>query len=230
MQISGNEFLRGIPPLSALPGDALPHLLASCYAHTLPPGTMLLEEGRVTESAFLLLEGAAEVTARYGNRSTILAIRKGPAALCFLTAVEAVPSVAGFATCTPSRVLFLPAVSLRTAFAGHPPFAHAVMAISLQATRDYMTALKHQKLRTSAERLALWLLESAPDREGTFDLPYDKRRIAALLGMTPENLTRSFAAVGRHGVKLHNARVTITDLGLLKRFARREEGAVERPG
>jgi hypothetical protein len=44
----------------------------------------------------------------------------------------------------------------------------------------------------------------------------------------PENLTRSFASVARHGVRLTGARVTITDLGLLRRFALHEDGAGER--
>ena len=48
-----------------------------------------------------------------------------------------------------------------------------------------------------------------PGRTGTFDLPTEKRLLASLLGMTPENLSRAFAALRPYGVTVNAARVTI---------------------
>ena len=63
--------------------------------------------------------------------------------------------------------------------------------------REVVRGLKNQKLRTGIERLANWILQtdSSTGGAGSFTFSYDKRTIASLLGMTPENLSRNLAAV-----------------------------------
>ena len=56
-------------------------------------------------------------------------------------------------------------------------------------------------------------------RAARFTLPADKRTIAALLSMTPENLSRSFGALNNHGVRVQGPMVHIDDLDALEKFA-----------
>ena len=51
-------------------------------------------------------------------------------------------------------------------------------------------------------------------------MPYDKRTLASLLGMTPENLSRAFGTLKPYGVVVDGARVTLTDLDGLSGLAK----------
>jgi len=52
-----------------------------------------------------------------------------------------------------------------------------------------------------------------------FDLDFEKRRLASVLGMTPENLSRAMKGLRAHGVSVDGTRVTVTDRDALERFA-----------
>jgi CRP/FNR family transcriptional activator FtrB len=83
-------------------------------------------------------------------------------------------------------------------------------------------ALTDMKLRQSAERLANHLLEISAQRGNAweFELSGEKRVLASLLGMTPENLSRAFGTLKEHGVSVNGARVRIEDRTALAAFAR----------
>lgn len=84
-----------------------------------------------------------------------------------------------------------------------------------------MKEVKGQKLRTGAERLANWLLQRA-DGEGAdrIPLPFEKRVLSSLPGMTPEHLSRAFAVLKTHGVTSRGAVITLADRPALAAFAR----------
>ena len=56
--------------------------------------------------------------------------------------------------------------------------------------------------------------------EGRMRLPFDKRKLAAHLGTTPENLSRTFATLAAHGVDAHGREIVVTDMIALKELAR----------
>jgi CRP/FNR family transcriptional activator FtrB len=72
------------------------------------------------------------------------------------------------------------------------------------------------------ERLANWILayDGRAGRQGGFDLPMEKRALANLLGMRPENLSRSLAELADHGVSVRGSRIEIGDVRALRAFAR----------
>lgn len=51
-------------------------------------------------------------------------------------------------------------------------------------------------------------------------IPDDKRTLAARLGMTPENLSRSFATLSQHGILLRGSEIWIKDMAKLTGFAK----------
>jgi CRP/FNR family transcriptional activator FtrB len=57
-------------------------------------------------------------------------------------------------------------------------------------------------------------------RPGAFKLPVEKRALANLLGMRPENLSRSFGELADLGVEVDGAKLTIVDRAALTAFAR----------
>jgi CRP/FNR family transcriptional activator FtrB len=57
----------------------------------------------------------------------------------------------------------------------------------------------------------------------TLELAYEKRKLAGRLGMTPENLSRSFLQLSEHGVASRGRRIEITDRKALAAFAAPDE-------
>jgi CRP/FNR family transcriptional activator FtrB len=53
-----------------------------------------------------------------------------------------------------------------------------------------------------------------------FDLDFEKRRLASVLGMTPEHLSRAFRGLQSHGVMAQGSRIRIADRAKLERYAR----------
>ncbi len=96
------------------------------------------------------------------------------------------------------------------------------MALELAtAYRAVVKELKNQKLRSSLERLGNWLLvqDAATGSSGRVDLPFDKKVLASRLGMAPEVLSRSFAALQPYGVCVNGATITIGDRVALNKLA-----------
>jgi CRP/FNR family transcriptional activator FtrB len=83
-------------------------------------------------------------------------------------------------------------------------------------------AQKDLKLRSSLERLANYLLrqQGYSGGEASFELPFEKRRMASLLGMTPENLSRAFKSLQGYGVSVDGNRVQIDQQATLEAFAK----------
>jgi CRP-like cAMP-binding protein len=94
----------------------------------------------------------------------------------------------------------------------------------LSATYAHLHALVAQvealKAQTGPQRVAEFLLELSPCREGACEvtLPYDKVLIAGRLGMKPESLSRAFARLKDHGVTVRQNLAQIEDVGVLREY------------
>jgi CRP/FNR family transcriptional activator FtrB len=53
-----------------------------------------------------------------------------------------------------------------------------------------------------------------------FSIPYDRRTLASLLGMTPENLSRCIGTLMEYGVTFKGREVNLTDTLSLIRLAK----------
>jgi CRP/FNR family transcriptional activator FtrB len=103
-----------------------------------------------------------------------------------------------------------------------PALCFAVAEELAGCYRGLVRALKNQKLRGGAERLANYLITQRHRQGGepTFTLPHEKRVLASLLGMTPENLSRAFATLADYGVQVAGPQVTIARPVVLERLAK----------
>jgi CRP/FNR family transcriptional activator FtrB len=121
-----------------------------------------------------------------------------------------------------SRIVLIPSRDVRAVFDLDGAFARAIVGELADSYRRVVKTAKELKLRTSLERLANYLLREQRRTGGrpVFDLPFDKKRLASLLGMTPENLSRAFKSLQGYGVTIDAARVTIQGQAELERFAK----------
>ena len=89
------------------------------------------------------------------------------------------------------------------------------------AYRTVAQELKNQKLRTSLERLANWLVHRDKETGGAhrFSIPFEKKILAARLGMAPEALSRAFATLAKFDVRVEGANVVVKDWAALEKLA-----------
>lgn len=125
-------------------------------------------------------------------------------------------------TAEKTRLLMIPAENIRQAVEKDPAFARAIIVELASCYRAVVKDHKNLKLRSSVERLANKLLRLNRDQgsRGMVDLPVDKRRLASLLGMTPENLSRAFNTLRPYGVDVDGNMIRLGDLAALERLAK----------
>src|SRR5690606_3035738 len=131
------------------------------------------------------------------------------------------PYLKSVRTLRSSRIVLIPADVVREVFAADPAFAVATLRELAVRYRAIVKDLKNMRLRSSLERLANWILRTNADAGGTgeFVIPMEKRSLASQLGMRPENLSRNFAELAHHGVKVSGRQIRIDNLTALTELA-----------
>jgi CRP-like cAMP-binding protein len=83
------------------------------------------------------------------------------------------------------------------------------------------------KLHRGLERLARFLVQSSPVNRGNavFKLEHDRKTIAAMLGISPEFVSRGLQQLRQHGVRARGSLIQIDDVDQISRLYR----AIERP-
>lgn len=197
-------------------------LIEAAYLQRFPAQVSLITEHDRPDFLHLVVEGSVEIYSKYGRRETTLRICQPVSTFFLADVVNDRPYLASGRTIEPSLILMLPAKAVRNAFDRDSAFARSVVRELARSYRGLLKNLKDQKLRTSASRLANWVLVNQTENGGNnqFRLPYDKRTLASRLGMTPENLSRNFAALAAYGVHFQGRDVVITDVAKLKAFAK----------
>lgn len=222
MRSDDAKILRKLPLFADLTETHFSALMKSALFQRLPEQLLLVEEGTMPDFLHVLVEGTVELFAQHRGRETAIEILS-PAATFVLAAVESDEVYLKSArTLTPSRILMIPAPAVREMTGRDAGFARAMLLELAQRYRDTVRVLKNDRLRTSSERLANWILKTTA-RQGKTDLlelGYDKRKIASYLGMSAENLSRAFAQLRRHGVCSRGKKIEIVDRNALELFAR----------
>ncbi|GAB4233732.1 MAG: transcriptional activator FtrB [Kiloniellaceae bacterium] len=197
-------------------------LMQAAFLQRFPPQVQLITEGDPADFLYIMVEGAAELFAANNGRETSIEIVR-PVSTFILAAVlrDAVYLMSG-RTIENAQILMVPAENVRTLFARDHVFARAVVRELSGRYRAVVKSLKNHKLRNAVERLANCLLRSHAEQggSGSLTLQVDKRTLAALLGMTPENLSRAFATLKPYGVEVNGREIRLNDLNALTTLAR----------
>jgi len=197
-------------------------LLRTSFLQRFPAYVELAREGEPADFLHVVVEGQVEVFSAYRDRETTVSVL-GPGH-SFIVAAVILDKVylKSARALTPARVLLIPGAAVRRVFAADAAFARALAQELAYAYRGLVKELKNQKLRSNLERLANWLL--ARDCEtgamGKFTLPFEKKILASRLGMAPEVLSRSFAALLPYKVTVRGANIEIRDIDALRALAK----------
>jgi CRP/FNR family transcriptional activator FtrB len=214
--------LRVLPVFAGVDDAVLAEIARLGEMREFAPEAVLLEQGTMADHLHVLLSGQVGLTARSSEgRSTVVEVLRAVDVFFLAAVLTDAPYLMGAIALERSRLLLVPAPALRGLVDDSLPLARAMLAALSRHYRMLARQVADLKLRTSTQRLGCYLLALARELKapGEFRLPYDKRLLAGRLGMTPENLSRAFAALRDYGVETHGARVVLHDMNALERFA-----------
>jgi CRP/FNR family transcriptional activator FtrB len=216
------DLVRRLPLFREMTASHFDALMNAALLQKFPEHVTLIHEGELPDFLHILVDGTVELFAAWEERETTIDVIRPVTTFILAAVIRDEVYLKSARTLSPARVLMLPAQAVRDAFGRDAAFARAIVNELAARYRSVVRVLKDQKLRSGIERLANWILEE--DRQqggrGRVVLAHDKRTLSSRLGMTPENLSRSFAGLTAHGVTGGGREIVISDREALRRRAR----------
>lgn len=214
--------VRGIHLFADMSDAHFRTLMRGAYVQNFPPQIELITEGDPSDFLHVVLAGAVDLFSRWNGRETSLATVRPVSTFILAATIREAPYLMSARTLEKSRIALIPSQDVRAIFGADGEFARAIVDELAQGYRSVVKAQKDLKLRSSLERLANYLLRAQREAGGDADfaLTFEKRRLASVLGMTPENLSRAFRGLQPYGVTVEGTRIRIADRADLARFAK----------
>ncbi|HBQ37227.1 MAG TPA: transcriptional regulator [Rhodobacteraceae bacterium] len=222
MRVSDIPKIRSLMLFKDMDEDSFSELTRAAYVQDFPPQVDLILEGDRCDFLHIMIDGSLELFAEWNRHETALTILRSGATFILAAVVRDAPNLMSARTLEKSRVIMIPAEDVREIFQKDHEFARAVVMELAYCYRGVVKGVKSLKLRTSIERLANYLLKWQKKTGGSdsFTLGIEKRRLASILGMTPENLSRAIKTLRPYGVEIDGQNVKITDPDALKGLAK----------
>jgi CRP/FNR family transcriptional activator FtrB len=218
MRESDKEIIRSLKIFSEVDERLFETLVTAAYAQRFPAQVDLIHEGESADFLYIVLEGCVELFAGSHGRETSMAIVSPVSTFILAATVKDAPYLMSARTVEPSKLLLIPSQNVRDVFDQDPAFARAIVTELASCYRSVIKSMKNLKLRTAIERVGNYIIR-LHDKSGKADiveLPFGKRNLASILGMTPENLSRAFGALQSHGILMDGARIEIIDRAALE--------------
>lgn len=214
--------IQNLPLFRDAASDTFRVATAGAHLQRFPAHTLLLREGEPVDFLYVLLDGQVELHGTWNERETVLAILRPVSTFILAAVILDTAALMSARTLERCELLMIPGDAIRTAMRLDARFAEAICRDLAGGYRGLVRTIKNHKLRAGVERLANFLLAlRASDGTGpSLRLPFEKRVLASLLGMTPENLSRAFAALQAYGVTVEGALVHIRKPAALEALAK----------
>lgn len=211
-----------LPLFSQMEFSERERIFSGSFLQVFPPQLTLFEIGQRADFLHVLVDGMVELYCNSAGRDTTMRIVEPVSSFILAAVVTDMPYLMAARTLMSSRLLLVPAALVREIVRKDQALMEATMRELALAYRDLVRALTDLKLRQSAERLGNLVLQQ--DRRqtgnGQVKLRAEKRVLASLLGMTPENMSRAFGVLAKHGLATDGAQLTIQDRAALEAFVR----------
>lgn len=217
--------------LSSLPEDSVKTILSQTTEMEFTQGETIFLQGDPAKTIYIVIQGWVKLYRMAPNGAeAIVGIFTGGHSFGEALALrQQVYPVAAEAV-TNSRILCLPTSVLTNMINSNPEVATSILAATFQHLHAMVLQLEQLKAFSGAQRVAEFLVELCPVREGacTITLPYDKTLIAGRLGMKPESLSRAFAKLRQHGVTIRQNSAAISDVVRLHSYGMGNEELLAR--
>ena len=222
MPDSAFKEIRDLALFSQMADENFSALMRGAYVQNFPAQIELITEGDPSDFLHVVLSGSVDLFSSWNGRETSLATVRPISTFILAATIKDAPYLMSARTLEKSRIALIPSQDVRAVFDIDGNFARAIVTELAQCYRSVIKAQKDLKLRTSLERLANYLLRQQGRAGGaaSFDLDFEKRRLASVLGMTAENLSRAFKGLQPYGLEVDGTRIMITNQAEIERFAK----------
>lgn len=214
--------VRDLPLFRSMEEASFAELMNAAYLQKFPRQVDLIFEGEPADFLYVVIDGCVELFSRHAGRETTLTMVVPVSSFILAAVIRDAVYLMSARTTEASRILMIPSENIRAIFETDGAFARAIVRELALDFRVMIKEYKNLKLRPGIERLAnrLLRLHDQGAVAGSFMLPYDKKTLASILGMTPENLSRGFATLKAYGVDVSGNMITITDVDDLRAFSK----------
>jgi len=216
------KLIRALPLFRDMSEQNFEKLLNAAFLQRFPQQVNLISEGDLPDFLHIVVDGSVEIFGTHDGHETTIDILQPVTTFILAAVIRDEVYLKSARTLTPAQILMIPAQTVREVFGCDAAFARAIVNELAERYRTLVRSLKNEKLRTSAVRLANWILQ-ADAQQGhlrNVELTFDKRTLASRLGMTPENLSRNLTLLTKYGVKSTGRDIIIEDPAALKQFAK----------
>ena len=230
MRAGDSERVRALPMFAGLDAHSYAAITGSAFLQRFPANTQLLLEGDPVDFLYVLLDGQVELSGTWNDKETVLTVLRPVSTFILAAVVLDAEALMGARVLVPSDILMIPGDAIRARMTEDAAFSLAVARELSGCYRGLVRTIKNQKLRSGVERLANYLLQLHARAEGAdlVQLPHEKRILASLLGMAPENLSRAFQTLKPYGVEVNGAEVRLSLVADLRRLAKPDR-LIEKP-
>jgi CRP-like cAMP-binding protein len=222
LRLADEELLKSALIYQAVGERAMAPLLANATVQSFPIGARLFKQDEEVRFLHLVLSGRVSLLANVpGEPDTVVEVFAEGELLVAPAAILRLPYLVSAEATTPARVLCIPVEDFRRAMESNPKVARAMAELLARHWRVLVRQIKDLKLRSTAQRLAAYLLTIAESRQGsaTVSLPEPRQVIAARLGMTPESLSRAFLRLKELGVTGRGRKLKLGSIEQLRSFS-----------
>ena len=204
--------------LGSLPPPLRGQLLEGAQTQSFDTGqTVFLQDDPAT-AVFIVLEGWVKLyrVAPSGAEAVVTIMTRGRS-FGEAVALRGQPYPVSAEAITPARLLRLDSARLLRMLQSDPAVAASMLAATFVHLQQLVEHVEQLKARTGVQRVADFLIRLAPCETGACSvvLPYNKSLIAGRLGMKPESLSRAFARLRDHGVRIESTMAHIEDINAL---------------
>lgn len=213
--------------LRYLPDAVLERLLEGATPRQFDAGETIFLHGEPASSVYLIIEGWVKLyRISPSGAEAVVSILKRNRSFGEAVALrdEAYPVSAE--AITDCLLVQIDGNRMRRQIMADPQLGLSLLAASYVHLHGLVEQVEQLKARSGVQRLAEFLVELAEghDNGARLPLPYNKTLIAGHLGIQPESLSRAFARLRDHGVRIDGNHAIIDDIEALRDLASQDKG------
>ena len=213
--------------LRYLPDAVLERLLEGAVPRPFDAGETIFLQGEPASSVYLIIEGWVKLyRISPSGAEAVVSILKRNRSFGEAVALRDESYPVSAEAITDCLLVQIDGSRMRRQIMADPQLALSLLAASYVHLHGLVEQVEQLKARSGVQRLAEFLVELAEghDSGARLPLPYNKTLIAGHLGIKPESLSRAFARLREHGVRIDGNHAIIEDIDKLRELAAQDKG------
>lgn len=215
------ELIRNDPFCHQLSPEIVKDIMQCGRVQSFRKGEVIFRQDEMNGHIYFLLQGRISISAsRQSGEGTIIDLFTSGSLCLMNSAFLNLPSMVTAEAMSDVRVIAIAVSDFNAMISRHPVLAQIALQQMTKQGRMLLNQVRQLKLQSANERLAHYILSRLGRHEGQVitELEDERRVIAQRLGMTPESLSRSIAALRSIGVSFEQRTVRVADAAALRNY------------